>query len=76
MALAMISHNGVFTPLVVHGQMSGTAASPVIATVFTGESPGSTFTTRSIIGATIVLALLAIIAAALLRARSRQNPPP
>ncbi len=58
------------------GQNSGTAASPVIATVSAGESPGSVFTPRNIIGATVVLALLAIIGTVLLRARSRQNPPP
>ncbi len=57
-------------------QKSGTPASPVIATVTAGESPGSIFTPRNIIGATVVLALLAIIASVLVRARSRQNPPP
>jgi hypothetical protein len=58
------------------GQKSGTPASPVIATVTAGESPGSIFTPRNIIGATVVLALLAIIASVLVRARSRLNPPP
>lgn len=58
------------------GQKSGTAASPVIATVSNGEAPGSIFTPRNIIGATVVLGLLAVIGTVLLRARSRQNPPP
>ena len=58
------------------GQKSGTAASTVIATVSAAESPGSIFTPRNIIGATVVLGLLAIIATILVRARSRQNSPP
>lgn len=58
------------------GQKSATSASPVIATVSNGEAPGSIFTPRNIIGATVVLALLAIIASVLVHARSRQNPRP
>ena len=58
------------------GQKSGTSASPVAATVSAGDSPGSIFTPRNIIGATVVLGLLAIIASVLVRARSRQNSPP
>lgn len=58
------------------GQKSGTSTSPVIATVSAGESPGSIFTPRNLIGATVVLGLLAIIASVLVRARSRQNSPP
>jgi len=58
------------------GEKSGTSASPVIATISASDSTVSIFTPRNIIGATVVLGLLAIIASVLVRARSRQNSPP